>query len=198
MYKLSIPIMSSTVTRENRETYAELCREAGAERIFLANGSILEPIPDSLAENVSYFQSQGFEVGVWTDTIGHGFALSHADQNEVIRFSPIVDVMGNRRAHTNCPTDPVFQEYISDFVARLAQTGADLVMLDDDFRMSQHGGATATYYTDDTVVSLLYSSAEGDKTMRVVKCRIWLWYHKKLQKPLKEWKLVKYPNLSLC
>ena len=77
MYKLSVPIMSATVNKANRERYVQLCREAGAKRVFLCNGSILAPIPDSLGENVRYFKSQGFEVGVWTDTLGHGFVLDH-------------------------------------------------------------------------------------------------------------------------
>lgn len=141
MYKLSVPIMSATVTPENRETYVKQCCEAGVERIFLAIGSaIMQPIPERLAENVSYFKSCGFEVGVWTDTIGHGFVLTHVENDDQSDFEPIVDIAGRVRPHTNCPLDPSFRSYIASFVAKLASTGADIVMLDDDFRMSQHGG----------------------------------------------------------
>ena len=79
MYKLSVPIMSSTVNKSNRYKYIELCREAGAHRVFLCNGSVMEPFPDSLRENVAYFKSHGFEVGIWTDTIGHGKVLEHVE-----------------------------------------------------------------------------------------------------------------------
>lgn len=141
MYKISVPLMSSTVTATNREVYVQLCREVGAERIFFALNSIFDPISPSLVENVSYFKEQGFEVGVWTNTIGHGFVLSHAttDEND-LKFSPIVDITGSVRLHANCPLDGSFKAYISDFIAELAKTGVDIVMLDDDFRMSQHGG----------------------------------------------------------
>ena len=139
MYKISVPIMSSTVTTGNRETYIELFHKAGAERIFLVINSITAPIPSDLAENISYFQSQGFEVGIWTDTIGHGFVLSHVEQEETSTFQPIVDITGSVRHHANCPISPSFQKYIANRIAELAKTGANIVMLDDDFRMSQHG-----------------------------------------------------------
>lgn len=140
MYKLSVPLMSATINEQNRETYVKLCREAGATRVFLCNGSILEPIPTSLGENVRYFKSQGFEVGIWTDTIGHGFVLDHVlTGGDVPVFTQMVDIMGNTRLHSNCPLDENFRTHIARHVAALAATGTDIVQLDDDFRMSQHG-----------------------------------------------------------
>ena len=133
--------MSATVNIHNREKYARLCREAGAERIFLVIASIMQPIPPSLAENVAYFKSLGFEVGVWTDTIGHGMVLTHVESDiETQAFTPMTNIQGDVRHHANCPLDPAFREFISRSVASLALTGVDIVMLDDDFRMSQHGG----------------------------------------------------------
>ena len=140
MYKLSVPIMSSTVNEGNRETYVRLCREAGAERVFLCNGSILAPIPKSLGENVAYFKSQGFEVGIWTDTIGHGGVLSHVESGgDTPAFPLMVNLAGEERPYANCPLSAEFRAHISALIAGLAKTGADIVMLDDDFRMSQHG-----------------------------------------------------------
>ena len=140
MYKLSVPIMSSTVHEGNRETYVRLCREAGVDRVFLVGGSIMEPIPPTLGENVAYFKAQGFEVGIWTDTIGHGVKLSHvSDSPDTPTFPYMVDLAGDDRPYTNCPLDSDFRAYIAKFVAALAKTGTDIVMLDDDFRMSQHG-----------------------------------------------------------
>ena len=132
--------MSATVNEKNREKYAKQCREARAERIFLVNSSVMQPIPPTLAENVAYFKSQGFEVGIWTDTIGHGFVLTHAEDDGAPSFTPMTDIMGRVRHHANCPLDESFRAYIAEFVSKLAAAGADIVMLDDDFRMSQHGG----------------------------------------------------------
>lgn len=138
MYRLSVPLMSKTVTVENRDAYLRLCREAGATRVFLCNGSPNEPIPASLGENVAFFKKNGFAVGIWTDTIGHGFVLKHA-KPENPRFQQMVGLDGVERVQANCPMDPAFRRHIADYIAALAATGADIVMLDDDYRMSQHG-----------------------------------------------------------
>ncbi len=139
MYKLSVPLDSSTVNRNNRETYVKLCHQAGVKRIFLAIDSIMEPVSESLTQKIAYFQSNGFEVGVWTNTIGHGFLLSHADDDSNPIFKPIIDIKGRIRPNAFCPLDDHFSRHISKLVASFAKAGADMVLLDDDFRMSQHG-----------------------------------------------------------
>ena len=141
MHKISVPLMASTINNNNREKYLELCKKAKAERVFLALDSALKPIPDTLFENVKYFKAHGFEVGVWTDTIGHGFVLSHVENDETIpQFPMMVDIAGKNRPNANCPLQESFKLYITNRIAQLAKTGADIVMLDDDFRMSQHRG----------------------------------------------------------
>ena len=141
MYKLSVPIMSFTMNESNREKYVKQFREAGAERVFIAIGTPTEPLPLGLSENVRYLKSEGFEVGVWMDTIGHGFVLAHVESEDVLsKFSQIEDIDGKKLHHANCPLDKGFQKYIAEYVAGLAKMGADIVMLDDDFRMSQHKG----------------------------------------------------------
>ena len=139
MYKLSVPLDASTVNQNNREAYVKLCREAGVKRIFLAIDSVMEPVSHSLAEKIAYFQSNGFEVGVWTSTIGHGFLLSHVGEVSDPIFKPIVDIQGRIRHNAFCPLDAQFLNHISRLVASFAKAGADMVLLDDDFRMSQHG-----------------------------------------------------------
>ena len=41
MYKISVPIMSTTVNMSNREEYVRQFREVGAERVFIALGTPL-------------------------------------------------------------------------------------------------------------------------------------------------------------
>ena len=141
MHKLSIPLMSSSVNKDNRAAYVRQCREAGVKRVFLAHESSSYPIPDALGENVAYFKENGFEVGIWLgDTIGHGFALTHIEGAlETDVFPLIVDITGEKRPFAYCPLDKGFRRYIAAIVAKLAALGPDIVMLDDDFRMSQHG-----------------------------------------------------------
>ena len=100
----------------------------------------MDPIPDSLGENVSFFQEKGFEVGIWTDSIGHGKVLDHVENApNAPCFQAMVDIMEEMRLHANCPMDPSFRSYLVNLIAKLTKTGADIIMLDDDFRMSQHG-----------------------------------------------------------
>ncbi len=141
MYKLSVPIMASTVTRENRGRYADLCKEARVERIFLAGGALEPPVPKDLKEKVSYFKAQGFEVGIWVDSLGHGLVLSHVEgADQASPYTQMVDLFGKQLHHACCPLDPDFIETASKRLCEYADTGADLIMLDDDFRLSNHGG----------------------------------------------------------
>ena len=142
MYKISAPIMASTVTRENRSKYVKLCREAGIGRVFLCTNSPIFPLDPLLGENIAYFKAEGFEVGIWTDTIGHGAALTHiADTADTSKYQPIVNLLGVTVPYTNCPSDPEFRAFIAKHIAKLAKLGPDIVMLDDDFRLSNHGGS---------------------------------------------------------
>ena len=117
MHKLSIPLMSSSVNKDNRAAYVRQCREAGVKRVFLAHESSSYLIPDALGENVAYFKENGFEVGIWLgDTIGHGFALTHIEGAlETDVFPLIVDITGEKRPFAYCPLDKGFRRYIVGF-----------------------------------------------------------------------------------
>lgn len=142
MYKLSVPVTNRTVNKETREKYAEKFKAAGAERVFVAPGRPSERIPRELIENVAYFKSQGFEVGVWISTLGHGGALSHeTKKSPAEQFNNIVNIDGVPQGQGFCPLDARLKAFYSDYVARLAEEcRPDMVMLDDDFRMSIRKG----------------------------------------------------------
>lgn len=138
MYKISVPIMNATVHEGNREQYVELFQKAGATRVFLALAENV--IPENLKENIQFFQRNGFEVGVWFNTTGHGFVFDHLlVQEEEPEFQQMVNIKGQTVHQANCPLGEKFLAFISNFVAEVAKLGPDLVMLDDDFRVSQHG-----------------------------------------------------------
>ena len=124
MYKISAPIMASTVTRENRGRYSELCRDAGISRVFLCTNSPIFPLHPLLEENIAYFKSEGFEVGIWTDTIGHGSVLTHIeDTSDTSKYQQIVNLLGIAVPYTNCPSDPQFRAFIAKHIAKLAKMG---------------------------------------------------------------------------
>lgn len=138
MYKMSAPLMNDTVHAGNREQYLAFFQKAGISRVFLAlNDNI---IPDTLADNIAFFKQNGLEVGVWFNTIGHGFVLGHVDGELVDqKFPAIVDIEGETRLFANCPMGETFRTFIVKFAAEVAKLGPDIIMLDDDLRLSQHG-----------------------------------------------------------
>lgn len=137
MFKLSVPISTKTINKDNREIYLKQIREAGVDRIFLCGvGEPVEEIPERIVENVRFFKDNGYDVGIWLASIGHGFVLIGAADAEE-KFSQIETIKGEKMHHANCPMDAEFRTYFAQFVAKLAKTGADIIMLDDDFRMSQ-------------------------------------------------------------
>lgn len=137
MYKISVPIMATTITENNKKDYLALFKNAGASRIFIALPDYA--IPPTLGENIAFFKQNGFEVGVWLSTIGHGFVLSHTDDVTDLKFTAITNIEGEERPQANCPLDENFSDFIARLVADIAKLGPDIVMLDDDFRLSQHG-----------------------------------------------------------
>ena len=133
MYKISVPIMATTITENNKKDYLALFKNAGASRIFIALSDYT--IPPTLGENIAFFKQNGFEVGVWLSTIGHGFVLSHTEDVTDLKFIPITNIEGEERPHANCPLDENFSDFIARLVADIAKLGCDIVMLDDDFRL---------------------------------------------------------------
>ena len=139
MYKISLPIKSSALNSENKPIFVKLCKDAGVERVFLT-ASLLEDTV-SLTNNINYFKENGFETGIWIgNTIGHGATLleSH-DNGEKPKYQRLVNLEGQDLYSTNCPLDKNFQQFVAKSLARLALCGTDKIMLDDDYRLSQHG-----------------------------------------------------------
>ena len=149
-YKYSVPIMNATVTVENRGEYLRLMKEAGVERVLLCICDLWDHEPTvaaniaSLKANIAFFEENGIEAGIWqADTIGHGVALSHALHSHTRKsYSPIVNLNGKAIRETRCPLDEEFQRDVSDYLQRLArETGAKLILLDDDFRVARRSEA---------------------------------------------------------
>ena len=138
MYKLSVPIMNHTAKGEAREEFVRQFKECGVDRVFIALGRD-EGI---LKDNVNFFKSHGFEVAVWVgQTLGHGGSLAVPRVSEDGQhFEMLKGTNGTMRGGTACPLDNRFVDWFCARVKGLALTGVDTIMLDDDFRLSQHGG----------------------------------------------------------
>lgn len=144
MYKLSVPIYNRTVTPAMRETVLRQVKEAKVDRIFLiplisvSDGSV--PDYDSLCENIAFFQNEGYEVGIWVGhTIGHGSPLGDVAGEEDTGITPLRNFAGRDIPDTRCPFDKKMQAGIAVLMENLARSGASIILIDDDFRISQHG-----------------------------------------------------------
>ena len=115
---------------------------------------ILEPVPNQricdlpsieLAEQWAQqyrslaprYLEKGIEPYIWIcHTIGHGGALS---TKEEAPFQTIVGTKGQVADGCFCPLDQEFVDYQCQFLAKIAASGAPLILLDDDFRLNAHG-----------------------------------------------------------
>ncbi len=148
MYSTVVPLFNQSVTEKTRDIYLKQFKDAGIREILLAIfGYPDDPADDRLAvdavrKNIEFFRENGIEANVWLGyTIGHGVPLSFGGDFEPdpSRYTPMVDLAGNTRNLAFCPLDEVFRKRISTHIAAVATSGAKMVLLDDDFRMSQHG-----------------------------------------------------------
>lgn len=141
MYKISLPIQNKSLNDENRPQFVDQCRKAKVDRIFLT--ASLHENCDVLKQNIQYFKNNGFEVGIWVgNTIGHGSTLLESrDTGEKPKYQRLVNLDGKEMYSTNCPLDKDFQKHLGEQLAKLTDCGTDLLMLDDDYRLSQHGGS---------------------------------------------------------
>lgn len=148
MYQTSVPLVRFFERQE--ENIAE-AKRLGASRVFLCVGRGLAGEAenraelDRLAENIPVYEAAGFEVGVWIPTIGHGGPLA-GDCGGAFRggFTNIVGLKGVSAGDSFCPLDPAFSAAICARVRGIAEAGAKMIMIDDDFRLSTRGDCGCT------------------------------------------------------
>lgn len=152
MYRLSVPIMNQTVTAETRDQYLKQCSAAGVNRIFLVpvnqygnndtgiRHAFTETELNALKENIAFFTEHGIETALWVgSTIGHGGLAHDGTTVSDSQITTLVNFAGETCPRTSCPLDPQFQKNIAESFAALATTGVQMILIDDDFRLSQHG-----------------------------------------------------------
>lgn len=144
MYTLTVPTIITNGHFNKEKTLAELKR-CGANRVALALDRELDysfSSPENLKllkELVQYYHENGLEVLVWLgETLGHD-STYHVDSKYTQMRG--FDYKGEiKDIGAFCPLDGKF---ISDFcvwVKEVAKCKPDMIMLDDDFRLSNRGG----------------------------------------------------------
>ena len=140
MYTVSVPLVSQTLCRSDRKDLAQRLKNAGVSRIFLSIGTyIADPEKRSacmatLRDNCAFFKAEGFETGVWVWTI------QFPEENA---YTKITSIYGEVQQHEVCPADPAFRDFAADYVKELAGCGVDIILFDDDYRLTVHNADLA-------------------------------------------------------
>ena len=86
---------------------------------------------------MAFFRAQGFEVAFWL-----GRSIGHTElptDRKRWPFQPIVGPTGAEVPGCFCPLDRRFRRYLAHGLAIIAQSGVDFILIDDDYRMQNHG-----------------------------------------------------------
>lgn len=144
MYKITVPTIITNGHFNKEKTLKELKR-CGADRVALAIDREIDykfSSPENLKllkEMVDYYRENGFEVLVWLgETLGHDNAYSvdaKYTQMKAFDYNGEIKDIG-----AFCPLDEKFKEDFCRWIRDVAKCGPDLIMLDDDFRLSNRSG----------------------------------------------------------
>ena len=140
MYKVTVPTVITNGHFNREKTLAEIKR-CGAERIALAVDRELGyafTSPENLKllkELIEYYKANGLETLVWLgETLGH--AAGKPENNSPYDCIRNID-KGDISAF--CPLGEKFRNDFCTWVKNIAECGAQMIMLDDDFRLDVRG-----------------------------------------------------------
>ena len=84
MYKISTAVAIERVTDETKDALIQELKDGRIDRVFLCgaggfmygNDCFYINEPEKSKEIIKLFKDNGFEVGIWMSTLGHGCMLS--------------------------------------------------------------------------------------------------------------------------
>lgn len=146
MYKITVPTIITNGHFNKEKTLAELKR-CGADRVALALDRELDysfSSPENLRllrELVTYYRDNGLEVLVWLgETLGHdGSVKFNSDYTRMKAFGNGDELV---EIGAFCPLDEKFTADFCTWVKNVAECGPDMILLDDDFRLSNRAGVS--------------------------------------------------------
>lgn len=137
MYKIALPLDSELTIKDQKSALRE-AHNFDCERIMLSideykqNPKTRDEILKNLGENCQFFKAHGYEVGAWLWTFLFRPEFS-TDEKNFHPYVKIKDSDGTEFPQSACPMDERFIQFAADYVKRIAQTGVDMIMFDDDF-----------------------------------------------------------------
>lgn len=137
-YDIIVPLGSSYYEKEDRQSCLVLLRQCKIRRILLILNPLSDGVYNGLADDIAFFTENGMEVMVWLgEILGHGVALAGQKLSEnKLPYMRITGIMDKSEAFAFCPLDPKFQEFFLENVRTIVKAGAQGILLDDDFRLS--------------------------------------------------------------
>lgn len=155
MYKIYVPTIITNGHFNKEKTLAQLKR-AGADKVMLAlerriGYSFSKPEElELLRELIPYFEDNGIEAHVWLgETFGHSGGPAPAD-------SPYTNIrtLDGDDIEAFCPMDENFTRDFCDWVIKVAECGAKLILLDDDFRLGFRGNGVIGCFCEHHMAAL--------------------------------------------
>lgn len=141
MYKITVPTIITNGHFNKEKTLTELKR-CKADRIALVVDRELDCAFSSdenlmlLSELIHFFEENGIEAMVW---LGETFGHNGGNKSGISKYQNIRHIDG-REIEAFCPTDENFASDMCTWIQNIAQCGAKMIMLDDDFRLGYRGG----------------------------------------------------------
>ncbi|MBR5307879.1 MAG: hypothetical protein IKU43_03845 [Clostridia bacterium] len=144
MYKYSAPIMISSLKEEELDTYNEYLQRCDIKRVFLALPDYIfgkkwyiDENKESAQRKINYFKEKGYEVGIWTNSFGHGAIDGNSD--EMYEKFTSMKAFEDGANGGLCPLDKNFVALFCKRVKTLCELSPDIIMLDDDLRYQIKG-----------------------------------------------------------
>ncbi|NMP38249.1 MAG: hypothetical protein GX051_09070 [Clostridiales bacterium] len=141
---VSVPL---THYSEKRDDILRQLEALEAKRVFLCtcrglgSDDTLDAQLETIRDGIRFFREKGYSVGIWLSSLGHGGSLVGInEQTNTEGFTRLTGITGEAPEDSFCPLDENFAEKYLSWISKLAKTGADMIMLDDDFRLSYRAG----------------------------------------------------------
>ena len=126
--------------------YLTSLKEAGVSVVLVSatdifqTGAEREALMDRLHDALAFFREGGFEVGVWTSSLGYGYPVPAVESRYPGRRH-LTDFNG-ATSGAYCATDTLFRDLIRQNVQDFARAGARFILMDDDLVQSVRPGFT--------------------------------------------------------
>lgn len=152
MGKIYVPIMIRDENNLDFDGTLVKLKKAKADRVYIAIGRIIDfertekrkKLMSVIKEYDKALRENGFETGVWISTLGYGGKVSAANKEVASGLSRRISIMGDSLDDSFCPYDEKFTEIMCDIIEDIANTGIEMIMLDDELCQSGVPGIGCT------------------------------------------------------